>query len=177
MYAVAARPGIIVVDSNLTLLASNPDAVQILTFPDNPNRIPEFDKWVTNRLRTRLLDRRSENPAGFVAQFRSAKRIYTCRSFPLNVRVETATPVIPAVLLLLERTSNGKTPESNQPKKIAHPRAKKDRWVEQRTEWRQKRMGRLRNSGPVWLAKTIGEGPMYLPVVPTAELEGSVPKL
>jgi DNA-binding CsgD family transcriptional regulator len=107
MYAVAARPGIIVVDSSLTLLATNPDALQILTFPENAGRIPELDKWLTNRLRARLVDRRSANPCGFVTHFKSARRTYTCRSFPLNVRVDTPVPGNPALLLLLERTSNG----------------------------------------------------------------------
>jgi DNA-binding CsgD family transcriptional regulator len=107
MYAVAARLGIIVVDSNLSLLASNRDAVQILTFPDNPDRIPDLERWLGNRVRTRLIDRRAETENGLVNHFKSAKRTYICRSFPINVRLERPAAGSPALLLLLERTSNG----------------------------------------------------------------------
>jgi DNA-binding CsgD family transcriptional regulator len=107
MYAVSARLGVIVVDTSLALLASNPDAVQILTFPENPDRIPDFEKWLANRVRSRLIDRRSESPSGLVHHFKSAKRTYLCRSFPINVRMEAPAPASPAMLLLLERTSNG----------------------------------------------------------------------
>jgi DNA-binding CsgD family transcriptional regulator len=109
MYDIAARPGVIVVDSGLSLLASNPDAVQILTFPENPDKIPDLDKWLRNRIRTRLIDRRSEDQSRVVNQFKSAKRTYVCRSFPINVRIDIPVPGAPALLLLLERNSNGST--------------------------------------------------------------------
>lgn len=109
MYAVAARPGVILVDSSLSLLASNLDAIQILAFPENPDRIPDLDKWLKNRIRARLIDHGSEDQRAMVKQFKSAKRTYHCRSFPLHVRIEAPTPGTPAILLLLERNSNGST--------------------------------------------------------------------
>ena len=107
MYAVAARMGVIVVDSNLMLLASNPDAVQILTFPKSPNGIPDVDKYLVTRVRERLLDHRSENQSGFVPDFKSARRRYLCHALPINVYVDLYTPRGAPLVVLLQRTSNG----------------------------------------------------------------------
>ena len=46
-------------------------------------------------------------PLGFVEQFKSAKRTYHCRSFPLNLNGSADVPNHPAIVLLLERTTNG----------------------------------------------------------------------
>jgi DNA-binding CsgD family transcriptional regulator len=70
-----------VVDDSLGIVGSNTEALQILTFPDRPEKIQRLDSWLSNKIRTNLVERRS--PLRVVGEFRSAKRTYLCRSFPL----------------------------------------------------------------------------------------------
>lgn len=100
----AARPGLVVIDESLNLVACNADATRILTFPDNPEIIADLKGWLTNRIRSCLVDRRSTAPARFVAEFRSAKRVHLCRVFPLITR-NGATAPYPLLVLILERKS------------------------------------------------------------------------
>jgi DNA-binding CsgD family transcriptional regulator len=105
--SILARPGLVVVDRSLNLVASNVEAIQILTFPPLPEKIPNLEGWLTKRIRGGLMDRRSSAPLGFVEQFKSAKRMYQCRSFPLNLNGNAQVPNHPALVLLLERSTNG----------------------------------------------------------------------
>jgi DNA-binding CsgD family transcriptional regulator len=101
------RPGLVVVDGSLNLVASNVEAIQILTFPSSPEKIVNLEGWLTKRIRGGLVDRRSSTPLSFVERFKSAKRIYRCRSFPLNLSGDGPVPNHPALVLLLERSTNG----------------------------------------------------------------------
>jgi len=103
MNDAAARPGLVVVDVSLNVIACNADAIRILTFPDNPERISDLKGWLTNRIRSGLVDQRSSTPARFVAEFRSAKRMHLCRVFPLVTG--TANAPHPRLVLMLERKS------------------------------------------------------------------------
>ena len=104
---VLDRPGLVVVDRSLNLVASNIDAIQILTFPSPPEKIPNLDSWLTKRICGGLLDRSSSAPRSFVEQFKSAKRTYHCCSFPLNLDGNAGVPSRPALVLLLERSTKG----------------------------------------------------------------------
>jgi DNA-binding CsgD family transcriptional regulator len=99
--------GLVVVDRSLNLVASNIEAIQILTFPSSPETIPNLDRWLTKRIRMGLVDRRSSAALTFVEQFKSAQRTYRCHSFPLNLNGNAAVPNYPAVVLLLERSKSG----------------------------------------------------------------------
>ncbi len=81
MHSVAARPGLIVVDDSLGVVGSNAEALQILAFPERPEKIQRLDSWLSNKIRTNLVERRA--PFRVVGEFRSAKRTYLCRSFSL----------------------------------------------------------------------------------------------
>jgi len=105
--SILARPGLVVVDRSLNLVASNLEAIQILTFPSPPDKIPNLEGWLTKRIRGGLVDRRSSAPLSFVEQFKSAKRTYYCRSFPMNLSGNAQVPNCPALVLLLERSTNG----------------------------------------------------------------------
>jgi DNA-binding CsgD family transcriptional regulator len=78
-----ARPGVIVVDSALSVVASNAEAVQILTFPDRPESIQQLDSWLANKVRMSLIEKNS--PARMVGEFHSARRRYHCRSFGVEL--------------------------------------------------------------------------------------------
>jgi DNA-binding CsgD family transcriptional regulator len=103
----AARTGLVVIDPSCNLVASNLEAIQILTFPERPEKIAHLEDWVSNRIRSRLLDRRSTSPNKFVSQFRSENRTYICRTFLLNANQRESAANVPTLVLLLERNSNG----------------------------------------------------------------------
>ncbi len=103
----AARTGLVVVDPSYNLIASNMEAIQILTYPERPEKIARLEEWVSNRIRTRLVDRRLPSKDKLVSQFRSDNRTYICKSFPLNPAKKDAVAQLPSLVLLLERNSNG----------------------------------------------------------------------
>ena len=105
--SIHGRPGLVVVDRSLNLIASNNEATQILTFPTPPGKIPNLESWLTKRIRGGLVDRGSSALPRFVEQFKSARRTYLCRSFPLNLNGNAQVPDHAALVLLLERSADG----------------------------------------------------------------------
>jgi hypothetical protein len=93
----------VVVDRALNLIASNIEAIQILTFPSPPEKIPQLEGWLAKRIRGGLVDRESSSRLTFVEQFKSAQRTYHCRPIPLNLNGNASRPNHPAVVLMLER--------------------------------------------------------------------------
>jgi len=105
VHTAPARPGLIVVDTSLSVVASNAEVLQILTFPDQPEKINNLDAWLANKVRCNLLERRSRS--GLVGEFQSARRTYVCRSFPLDVAVNHKNGSNGGLLVvMLERKSN-----------------------------------------------------------------------
>ena len=106
VHTAPARPGLIVVDASLSLVASNTEVLQILTFPDRPEKIQNLDAWLANKVRCNLLESRSRS--GLVGEFLSARRTYLCRSFPLDVAAshKNGSPPGGLLVLMLERKSN-----------------------------------------------------------------------
>ena len=88
---------------SLNMVACNTDAIQILTFPDNPEKISDLRGWLTRKIRSCLLDRQSWTRPSF-GQFRSAKRMHLCRAFPLTAGTNPSSPDS-VVVLMLERKS------------------------------------------------------------------------
>jgi DNA-binding NarL/FixJ family response regulator len=92
-------------DASLSVLASNSEAVQILTFPNRPEKIHGLDTWLSNKIRSSLLQRQS--PAQLVSEFRSAKRVYLCRSFSLDLARDHKNGSSGGLtMVMLERKSN-----------------------------------------------------------------------
>ncbi len=109
VHAVNSHPGVVVVDTSLKVVATNGDAIQILTFPDRREKIGDLNNWLTHRVQSYLLDRASPN-SNVTKEFRSAKRTYHCRSFRLGPCVsEPGGDGRPAFVIILERKSNGIT--------------------------------------------------------------------
>jgi len=105
MNAVASRPGLVLVDDFMNLVAANSEAVEILAFPDSPEKLGHLSGWLAKKIRSFLIDRKSLTRPNFVNEFRSAKRTYLCRAFPLNTGINASAR--PALALMLERKSNG----------------------------------------------------------------------
>ena len=81
MHTSLTCPGLIVMDAVFAVLAYNGEALKILTYPDRPEKISHVESWLTNKICTDLARR---SPPRFVEEFRSARRIYLCRSFFLE---------------------------------------------------------------------------------------------
>jgi DNA-binding CsgD family transcriptional regulator len=107
VLSVRGRPGLVVVDRSLSLVASNIEAIQILTFPASPEKIPQLDGWITKRIRGGLVEGESSSALNFVGQFKSARRTYHCRSIPVNLNGKARLRNHPALVLLLERNNVG----------------------------------------------------------------------
>ncbi len=110
MHVAATRPGLIVVDGSLNLVASNSEAIQILTFPEQLDRIRHLEAMLANKIRSQLIDGPSLRPPEFVDEYRSAKRTYVCRSFALDVnghRGNGSSGSSGLTIVMLERKSNG----------------------------------------------------------------------
>jgi DNA-binding CsgD family transcriptional regulator len=105
MKAMASRPGLVLVDESLNLVAANFEAVQILAFPESPEKLGNLGGWLTKKIHSCLVERKSSSRSSFVTEFRSAKRTYLCRAFPLNTGANV--PARPTLALMLERKSNG----------------------------------------------------------------------
>lgn len=106
MYTTPTQPGLIVVDAS-GLLAYNGEALQILTYPDQPDKVRHPDTWLMNKIRSELLDKQS--PTNVVEGFRSARRTYLCRSFTVDVRNHNGKgsgPLGGLLIVMLERRSN-----------------------------------------------------------------------
>ena len=76
-------------DASLSVVASNAEALQILTFPARPENIHPLKVSLTNRICSDLVEKQS--PFRLVSEFQSAKRTYFCRSFPLEVAAKPRT--------------------------------------------------------------------------------------
>ena len=108
VHTVPDRPGLMVIDASLSVVAFNSEALQILAYPDRPETIRSLDVWLANKIRADLMERRPASRV--VGEFRSAKRTYLCRSFPVQLRGPRSpdSSALPDRLLIvmLERKSN-----------------------------------------------------------------------
>ena len=71
VQAESSKPGLVVVDAALNLVASNTEAIQILVFPTRPDKVRQVDSVVSERIRTRLLDKHAAGGPGFAYSPRS----------------------------------------------------------------------------------------------------------
>jgi len=108
VHTLPTQPGLIVVDASFGVVAYNGEALQILTYPDQPDKVRHPDAWLTNKIRSDLVGKQS--PFKFVEGFRSARRTYLCRSFPLDVKSQNGNGSGHSsgglLVVMLERRSN-----------------------------------------------------------------------
>ncbi len=101
--------GFILLDSNMNPVASNPEALRILSFPTNPEHINRVDLFLRDKVRASLVSARrpspvpTSSPSSFVPEFRSGNRRYLCTAFVLD-RNSNGT-ASSSVVLLLERNA------------------------------------------------------------------------
>jgi len=104
VFSVTSQPGFLLLDhKSLVPVASNQEAIKILSYPTMPERIKRMDQFLVDRIRVGLLSR-STDGLDFVKEFKSGKRRYFCRTFRLDTNSKSL-PVLAA--LLLERSCSG----------------------------------------------------------------------
>jgi DNA-binding CsgD family transcriptional regulator len=89
---ICPRPsavGLLLTDSSLKPFYSNSEAIQILTYPENPKLIKSLDPFIPQQIRSALL---APDPLALVlAEFTSGKRRYSCRAFSLQSHLNQAS--------------------------------------------------------------------------------------
>ena len=104
MHTDTTRPGLVVVSLSLNPVASNEEAIEILTYPARPDKVRRRDALLKEKVRS-LCNGHSGNGSGFVHQFVSGRRTYFCHCFPVNTSVNQS-PSSPAHVLVFERRTN-----------------------------------------------------------------------
>jgi DNA-binding CsgD family transcriptional regulator len=98
---VGTHIGLIVTDTSFKLQAFNIDALQILSFPQPLEKIPDSYAWLAARIRS-FFERSSP-----VRQIKSGQRTYLCKSFPVKLDGNGQKIDRHGLVLLLERKSSG----------------------------------------------------------------------
>jgi DNA-binding CsgD family transcriptional regulator len=76
--------GLILLDSRMNPMVVNSVAAEVLSYPHKPGA-KRMNEFVLGKIRTTLLAGTGTDDSSFVSQFRSGRRLYSCRTF----RVET----------------------------------------------------------------------------------------
>jgi DNA-binding NarL/FixJ family response regulator len=95
--------GFLLLDSSMAPIFVNPAAAQILVYPEKPEAQRNLCGYVASRIRRTLFSEQSSNGAPLVPKFQSGRRIYLCRSFPVNATANGNSHA--ALAVLLERAS------------------------------------------------------------------------
>jgi DNA-binding CsgD family transcriptional regulator len=97
-----SKSGFLLLDSSLNVVASNPEALQILSYPNKPDRIKQPGLFLSDRIRTGLLDNQSSSDGSrILKEYYSGKRHYVCRGFQVDCNGRFSGQ--PAIAVLLER--------------------------------------------------------------------------
>ena len=99
----SSDPGFLILDATLNPLASNAEAINILTFPNAGARIKRLEIFLADKIRSSLLERGSNSGVEFVGEFKSGRRCYLCRTFRLDNSPKSSSM---AIIVLLERKSS-----------------------------------------------------------------------
>jgi len=97
-----SRSGFLLLDVSQNVIASNPEAVQILSYPSRPDRIKQLSVFLADRIRTVLVDH-TFGDGNAVKEYQSGRRRYICRRFQIDCNGRT-TPQ-PAMAMIFERTA------------------------------------------------------------------------
>jgi len=103
VFSAISQSGFLLLDKSLAAVASNHEAIRILTYPNLPERIKRMDVFLGDKIRAGLVSRQSSTGLEFVKEFKSGRRRYFCRSFLVDSNGK-GLPLTAA--LLLERCSS-----------------------------------------------------------------------
>jgi DNA-binding CsgD family transcriptional regulator len=97
------NPGLILLDAGFKPIYSNPEALQILVHPGDPGLVQTLDDVIREKLGALLTQQDFRADAGRRLEFRSGKRRYVCRVFPLDGRSRERSRA-KTVVVLFERS-------------------------------------------------------------------------
>jgi DNA-binding CsgD family transcriptional regulator len=103
--ASKSAAGFLLLDSSLSIVSFNGEAVQILSYPDNVTILTNSDLLLTETIRSRLITQQASGESVFVKQFKSGRRTYFCRAFLIDSHAKE--PGQPTTAVLLERGPSG----------------------------------------------------------------------
>ena len=101
--------GFVLMDTSLSPISFNAEAVEILGYPNKPANPRRSDILLTKICST-LVSRQSLGDKRFVTEFRSGRRRYFCRSFIVDAHAND--PSHPCIAVLLERGPSALIPLS-----------------------------------------------------------------
>lgn len=102
--------GFLLVDCSLSPISFNSEAIQILGYPHNIEKLTQSESLLTEQVRSRLKTGQSSDGLVFVTEFHSGRRRYFCRAFQIDShRREQARP---GIAVLLERGPSALVPLS-----------------------------------------------------------------
>lgn len=97
--------GFLLLDASVSPLWFNAEAIQILSYPEQPISARHRDILLARKIRSSLIIEQGLRESRFVTEFRSGKRRYLCRA--LAVDPHGKGPLRPSVALLFEREPCG----------------------------------------------------------------------
>lgn len=106
--------GFLLVDCSLSPISFNGEAIQILGYPDNIEKLTRSELHLTEEIRSRLNTGQSSDDLLFVTEFQSGKRRYFCRAFQVNTHNDTRgrNEARAGIAVLLERGPSAQVPLS-----------------------------------------------------------------
>jgi DNA-binding CsgD family transcriptional regulator len=99
---VPSASGFVVVDDGLSPLYADKESIQILCYPENPQAIPRLTSFVSEKIRSLVMDVGAGNHFVAPRAFTSGRRQYHCRLFRLNAALRNSNTGS-AMALLIER--------------------------------------------------------------------------
>lgn len=102
------------IDCSLSPVSFNGEAIQILGYPDNIEKLKRSELHLTEEVRSRLKTGQSSDDLLFVTEFQSGKRRYSCRAFHIETHKGTngRDQTRPSIAVLLERGLSALVPLS-----------------------------------------------------------------
>ena len=100
-----AVPALILLTSTFQPVCYNDEAVQVLTYPQDPKKMNWLNRHLERKVRSLVSNfRQTSRPTSIGAIYESGRRQYATRVFNLNGALNGASPDgTPALLVLLER--------------------------------------------------------------------------
>lgn len=105
--AAAATPahvssdGFLILDAKMYPIFVNSPGAAILAYPDGTDSHRNFAPYIAEKIRSILILGKPSNESAFVSKFKSGRRYYSCRSFPVSGM--GSRPSEAAYALILER--------------------------------------------------------------------------
>jgi DNA-binding CsgD family transcriptional regulator len=106
VHSEVSTPGVLLLTESIGGIGYNWEAIRILAFPTNPERIEHIQRFLAKRVRATLASQRSTDTLQFVGEFRSGQRTYICHVLDLCSTDLRAEEKGAATVLVLQRQSS-----------------------------------------------------------------------